>query len=291
VGARTTSINRNGLFATLCVVGFINGNLSRVLKLFNDGEAVSALVNTLEISVIVWAALIVGVALLRRPPASTLLPADGALAMVAAAAFLVPLAPLSWIAVSGLALRLVLTTRPGSHPHRGACILLAMTIPMFWSRALFALLSDQILAFDAILVAWIGGTERAGNAVSFADGSGYLWIAPACSSIANVSLAILCWVLVTRLVNRRRRPGAAWWAVAACAAVIAVNVTRLSLIDLYSEAFDLLHGPVGSTVANWLTFAAIIGICILGVRHDLTAPRQRLAGRTAGLEHSPQDSR
>ena len=55
--------------------------------------------------------------------------------------------------------------------------------------------------------------------------------------------------------------------------MVAINVARLSLIALYREHFDLLHGPVAANVATWLTFAAIIGVCALGVRHDLSARR------------------
>jgi len=289
--ARAILIDRNHLFAGLCVVGFVNGNVFRVLKQIRDHELASVLMNTFEISAIVWVALAAGVALLCRPPTATLTRLDGILAVGAVAAFLIPLAPLSWIAVSALAFRIIRSSRPGSYPHRGAWILLAMTIPMFWSRVLFSALSDQILAFDAILVGWIEGTERAGNAVAFADGSGYLWIAPGCSSLANVSLAILCWMLATQLLYRKRSPGEVWWAVAAGAAVTAINVTRLSLIDRYSQAFDVLHGPVGTTVANWLTFTAIVGICALGVRHDLTASRRNFVCDPADLESSPQDTR
>jgi hypothetical protein len=288
---RTTSIDRNQLFAGLCIIGFINGNLFRVVKQFRDNEFASVLMNSLEISVIVWAALFVGIALLRQPPAVTMTRFDVALAVGAGVAFFIPLAPLSWVAISALALRVILSSRPESYHCRGAWILLAMTVPMFWSRVLFSLLSDQILAFDAILVARISGTERAGNAVAFSDGSGYLWIAPACSSLANVSLVIPCWVLITRFLNRRRSPGDAWWILAACAAVTAINVTRLSLLSHYSQAFDLLHGPVGATVANWLTFVAIIGVCALGVRHDVTAFWRHFICGPAGLESPPQDSR
>jgi hypothetical protein len=283
--------DRNQLFAGLCVVGFVNGNLFRVVKQVTDHGLASELMNTFGISLIVWVALVVGVVLLCRPPTARSERLDGVLTVAAGVAFLVPLAPLSWLAVSGLAARVIWTSQPGSLPHRGGWILLATTFPMFWSRALFAVLSQQILEFDAMLVAWITGVERAGNSVAFADGSGYLWIAPACSSFANVSLVVLCWVLITQFVHRRTSLGSARWILAASAAVIAINVTRLSLIDRYSQAFDLLHGPIGATVANWLTFTAIVGICALGVRHDLTAYWRDLPCGPIDLKSSLENTR
>ena len=267
------SLDRNGLFAGLVVIGFANGNLIRVVNEIRARELADVLMNTFQISAIVWVALFVGVSFLLRRPRAPLTHVDKAVAAGAAVAFLAPVAPLSWIALSALAVYILWTSPAGSFSERGGWILLAMTVPMFWSRVMFSLLSDFILEFDAILVGWIVGIERAGNAIAFADGSGYLWIAPGCSSLHNVSLAILCWVLFAQLFYGERPLRQAWWGALACAAVVAINVARLSLIALYREHFDLLHGPVGANVATWLTLAAIIGVCALGVRHDLSARR------------------
>jgi hypothetical protein len=283
------TLDRSRLLAGLCVIGFIDGNFARVVNELRTREMSDVFVNTLDISVIVWAALLVGIAYVKRLPRAPISRMDRAVALSAAVAFLAPIAPLSWIALSGLAVYLVRSTEPGSHPHRGGWILLALTIPSFWSRVLFSLISDYYLSFDAILVGWILGTERAGNAIAFSDGTGYLWIAPACSSLANVSLAILCWVIFTQTLYRQRPFRHALWAVAASAAVIVINIARLSLIGMYSQQFSLLHGSVGATAANWLTFAAVVGCSAFGVRHDLPV-RHRCSSRTSpSAELIPQD--
>jgi hypothetical protein len=72
---------------------------------------------------------------------------------------------------------------------RGALILLAMTAPMLWSRLLFQIFAKPILNIDATLVSVLLGTDRSGNMVGFLDGSGYMIVLPACSSLANMSLA------------------------------------------------------------------------------------------------------
>jgi hypothetical protein len=269
----TVSLDRNELFAGLCIVGFVNGNVFRVLYEIRSRELGDVLINTANISVIIWAALFVGVIYVLRLPKTAITYLDRTVALGAVLMFLAPVAPLSWLALTGLAIYFLWISQPGSYPHRGGWIILAMTVPIFWSRVVFSLLSDYILAFDAILVSWIVGTERTGNVIEFSDGSGYLWIATGCSSIANVSLAVLCWALFTQVFYREQPLRKAWWAVATSAAVVAINVTRLSLIDLYQQHYNLLHGPVGATVVNWLTFAAIISICAFGVRHHLPARR------------------
>jgi exosortase/archaeosortase family protein len=142
---------------------------------------------------------------------------------------------------------------------------------MFWSRLVFAMLSDLILRADAILVSLIVGTERIGNTVGFADNSGFLMILPPCSSLADVSLAVLGWALFTQALMRRPSLKDVWWCLAACSAVIVINVTRIALIGLHREHFELLHGAVGAGVAGFLALVAIVGINLIRVRGDLFA--------------------
>jgi hypothetical protein len=267
------AVNRNVFFAALGVVAFANGVLVRVADGLRQHEAIDFLTNTFEISAIVWISLLAGVYMLVRAPTASFEARDKWVAAVASLLIIIPSAPFSWLALSGVAMHLVRSNQRDSVAQRGAWILLAVTIPMFWSRIVFSMFSGSILNFDAALVSWMVGTQRAGNAIEFADGSGYLWIAPSCSSFANVSLAVLCFVLFHKMhvcgpVSRYLR-----WAVLACASVVAINVARLALIDIYSEHFDMLHGSTGATVANWLTIVAVFGICAFGMRHDRLAIR------------------
>ena len=53
--------------------------------------------------------------------------------------------------------------------------------------------------------------------------------------------------------------------------MIVINVTRIALIGLHRERFDLLHGAVGAGVAGFLALVAIVGINLIRVRGDLFA--------------------
>jgi hypothetical protein len=267
------AMNRNQLFAALIVIAFANGILVRVADGFRGHGVIESLSNTLDISAIVWVSLAVGVFMLLRAPAAGLAGRDTWVAIAASLLIAIPSAPFSWLALSGAAVYFLRTNQRDSMAQRGGWILLAVTIPMFWSRIVFSLFSGSILNFDAVLVSWIVGTKRAGNAIEFADGSGYLWIAPSCSSFANVSLAVLCFVLFHKMHTCGPVIGYLRWAILACASVVAINVMRLALIDIYSEHFDLLHGSTGATVTNWLTIVAVFGICAFGMRHDRLAIR------------------
>ncbi|MCB8818943.1 hypothetical protein [Microvirga rosea] len=260
-------VSRGEMIVGLVVVGFVNGISEKIAAALHEGGTVVALLNTFNISAIVWVALVLSIRFVLRSPAQPLRRYDWWVATLAAIAFLMPSIQLSWLALSGLAIYVIMTSPDAKFLNRGAWILLALTVPMFWSKLLFALMSDTLLQGDAALVGWFLGTPRVGNAIEFADGSGYLWIAPGCSSLANVSLAILCWITVTKTIGYPASRRDLFWVFAACLSVIGINVTRISLIGFYPQYFDILHGPIGATVASWLILGATLGICLLGTRY------------------------
>src|SRR5262249_32068457 len=147
---------------------------------------------------------------------------------------------------------------------RGALILLAMTAPMLWSRLLFQIFAKPILDIDAALVALLLGTHRTGNMVGFLDGSGYMVVLPACSSLAHMSLALLCWVPTRQWVGHRWSGKDIIWAGLACASVIAVNVTRLSLMGLSHRHYEAIHNTWGDMITSSIMLALMVAVTVLG---------------------------
>ncbi len=127
------------------------------------------------------------------------------------------------------------------------------------------LVGDQLLRLDAAMVAMATGAERIGNAIAFADGWGYFWIAPACSSVANISLAFLVFVLVSRIPDRNVRVPFSY-CLFAVAAVVGINVLRMTITGISREHHALLHGTVGTIAVGWLTLAVMVGISLAGLR-------------------------
>lgn len=266
---RGVPLPRGQFFAALVAIGFANGSSEKVAKQAADLGWSGAILNTFGISVIVWGALLAVLVLLVRAAPNPFRRADIVAAVAAAVAFLIPIPDLSWLAIAGLAVHLLWSTR--GRAGRAAAILLALTIPMFWARMVMAALGNLILEVDATFVAWVVGTQRNGNVVPFADGSGSLWIAPGCSSFDNVSLAVLCTATFVHVLDRRWSPSVVLWGLAACLAVIAVNTLRIGLIGLYPPGFELFHGPVGANVAAWITTAAMLGLCHYGIGRNAPA--------------------
>jgi len=151
---------------------------------------------------------------------------------------------------------------------RGALILLALTAPMLWSRLLFQILPSRSwtstpLGVDA------ARPGRTGNMVRFLDDSGSMVVLPACSSLANMSLALLCWVTITQWFRHRLQATDAAWAALACFSVITVNVTRISLMGLSHSHYEYIHSTWGDFVTNSIMLALMVAVTVLGARREI----------------------
>jgi hypothetical protein len=259
-------MSRDDFFAAIFLVGCVNGLAARVIDSIAQQGWSGAILSTFETSLVVWIACYVGIALISRDSSDKTHRWDHVVGFFALALMSVPVGGLNWVGITVLALYVILCAKPSSTRSRGAIILLATTCTMLWGRLAFAFFADPILKMDAQLTAWLKGTERIGNMVHIADGSGYLAILPACSSFANVSLAILAWVIVIQSLARPLFVRDFLWCGLACASVIAVNAGRLSIMASNMNGYLAGHSEWGAAIANVLTLVVIIGITTLCAR-------------------------
>jgi len=264
-------LSRGELFAGLLILPCANGLAARAIEASRElgWHAVTAGFN---VSAIVWLAVLASLGLVLRRDEEKVKALDLLIGAVVVALTAVPVPKLSWVALTLSSIYISRASPAGSVMQRGSLICLALTAPMAWGPTLMHAYFEPFQRIDALFVSAITGTDRLGSLVQLADGSGYLLIAQGCSSFHNVSLAMLGWVTTSQFVGtthsiyRQLR-----WCLLAGAAVLTVNVGRISLIALHPSYYDLLHGPIGETVANWISFGLIAGVCYFGVRHDLPA--------------------
>jgi exosortase/archaeosortase family protein len=268
VAALQHSLPRNELFAALYVVACANGLLGRTIFTLNL-EGWYGAVTGFEINVIALAACFAGVYLIAVGSRDQMRTLD----LVVALAFLglvsLPIYALSWVAVTGLSFYILLFANDGAERRRGALILLALAVPMLWSRLLFQFFARFLLDLDATMAAWLLGTERTGNLVRFADNSGYMVITPACASFGNMTYAFLCWVVVSQWVNHRWRSIDFLWLFLACASVVAINVTRIALTGQSQASFQLIHNQYGEMILGTVFLCLIIGFSVIGARREV----------------------
>jgi hypothetical protein len=268
LAALRRSIPRDEFFAGLYILGCANGLLGRFLQSAHiDGWTSAAL--SLDINVIVLFAAFAGVTAMLGADKDEIRSADLAVSIIFLGLVSLPIYPLSWLAVTGLSFYILLFANGSPERTRGAVILLALTVPMLWSRLMFQLFAKIILDIDATLVASLLGTERLGNMVKFTDGSGYMVVLPACSSLANMSFAFLCWVSVTQWAKHRWSAMDILWSLLACVSVIAVNVTRISLMGLNHSNYEAIHNQWGDLITNSVMLLLMVGVSVLGARREI----------------------
>jgi len=262
------SITRNEFFAGLVILGCANGLLGRFLQSINF-EGWTGAVLALDINAIVLFACFAGISAFLSKNDEALRSADLAVGIIFLSLVILPIFVLSWLAITGLSLYILLSAVGSAERRRGAIVMLALTVPMLWSRLLFQFFAKPILDIDATLVAWLLGTDRIGNMVHFADGSGYMVVLAPCSSLANMSLAFLCWVSVTQWAKHRWSPMDLVWTAFACASVIAVNVTRISMMGLSRGYYEAIHSQWGDLVAGSVMLVLMVGFSVVGCRREL----------------------
>lgn len=258
------SVPRNELFAALLVIGSLNGAAGRAIYRLTT-ESWPTIWLLLELNAVVFLAALTAIDHLYRMPATAPGRRDLAIATMTLALIVFPSSPASWLGLTIMGLYLAATGAPGSRQRRGGWIVAALTMPMLWSRVLMSVLGDFILRLDAAAVSLVLTTERNGNAIAFADGWGYFWIAPECSSLGNVSLAILAWVAVTQSVERRLRPPPFFFLLL-LASVIVLNVGRMVLTGLSHDNHSIIHGQMGNFLFGWLFLSTIATVILIGCR-------------------------
>ena len=262
--------SRGALFGWLLLLGTANGLMSAAMEAVHDLGWYEALLSSYNVSSIVWIASIGGVLLYShgadRVSASRL---DLLIAGLSLTLMLAPIGWMSWLAVTLMCGRLLCLNTPDPINLRATIILIATTVPMLWSKLFFKVFAEALLRIDAWLVAFVVGTTRTANMVRFVDGPGYLVVFPACSSLANLSLAGLSWVLVVQLSGHRWSRWDVLWIASICAVVVSVNVGRMSLMAQSPHYSAVWHSELGEAVVNVALTAVVITIALLSVRRDI----------------------
>jgi exosortase/archaeosortase family protein len=272
------SLPRDQFFAGLYILGCANGFGASMIRALQAGDWTGG---TQHISAIALFAGFAGISLFFHDRKGAITTADLLVAGVFLIGIALPVAEMNWAAITALSFYILLFANDGGARRRGALILLALTVPMLWSRLLFAFFAKFFLLIDATFVAWLLGTAQDGNIVRFADGSGNMVILPACSSLANLSLAFLCWVAVSQWVDHRPSRQDYVWCFLACASVVAINVARISLMGLSHWHYLTFHYGWGATAANAVTLLFTVGFTVLGCRRELLSRAEMGGARAA----------
>lgn len=226
------------------------------------------------VSPIIWLAAVAALILMAESVQREvgLKPFDWGVVAVAAIVALVPSGTASAAGLTGLSVYVFFTTNAGSTARRAAAILASVTVSILWGRVLLALFSRPLLRLDSALVS-VFSVPSDDNRLFFVRDPGSLGssfiVAPGCSSLHSISIALVFSTLVHCWFGIRPSRKSVAVAAVAIVAVIMINTLRLAAFAFFPQHFDAIHvGWIASTFA-WATIGVIVIVIGLGMKREI----------------------
>ena len=183
---------------------------------------------------------------------------------------LVPTSRMIWVAAAGIAIYILITGGGAPKIRAAGVVLAAQAIQEFWGHVLFNLVAFPLLRAEtavvgAMLEATRPGTVWQDNIIAGPGGFG-LVIHTTCSSYHNVSLALLCWITVSKLSNPNGRSRDLVTGGVVVATMIILNIVRLYLVAHDINLYHYWHEGVGADIFAIVASLAIFSISLYGSR-------------------------
>jgi exosortase/archaeosortase family protein len=179
-----------------------------------------------------------------------------------------------WV-VALLAAILGLIGRGGDSKLRAAgTVLAALSVQEFWAHNFFNLFALPLLRAETAVVGTILQAARAGttwqdNIITGPSGFGII-VYSTCSSFHNLSLAMLCWLTVSRLRNQNWQSRDLVTGGVIGITMIACNVTRLCVMAWSPELYEYWHDGLG---AQFFAVGASVLVLLLSLYGSRPAAR------------------
>jgi hypothetical protein len=201
----------------------------------------------------------------REQPAGRL---DVMLVLSAATLNLLPAHSGVWLSMTLAALYVLVRHRDDGNLAAAAAVLLALAVNGYWGPRFLDYFAFYLLRADAALVGSVLTATQPGmewkDTIIGRPGGHSVFIYAPCSSFHNISLGLLCWVSITKIVRTSWIRSDLFVGLFVCAAVIALNATRLYLMALSPEYFQYWHLGTGEQLVAWGTTAAVLLISLWG---------------------------
>lgn len=280
--------DRPRLFAFCAALTAVNGMAAIILDSIGADGTLAALLGLAGVSAVFWFALYAVATIAREGEGPRLTTIDRVVAGAVVLGALLPYPMAGSIATLGAAAYLFVQGAARSRERRMAIVLLAITGTLLWGRILLPVFAPQLLGLDAWAVGQVAGSPVLGNTVGFTGSGERFAISPSCSSLHNISLAVILWATLTQLLRLTITPRLIAVCIAGVATMAGVNCLRLATIAANQSAFEYWHVGAGAGMFGWLALIAsglVIGGGIIVAGGDRYEPLVLPPARSdAGLQ-------
>lgn len=266
-GSRNRAVvGRNAVWGAVVAVLTINALAGRVISFAGDNGLLSTVIGLGGVSALVWFALFVIDRLSFAPATADLSSRDWLIAAGCAILALVPSSPAAGLGVFLAGAYLLATSAAHTSERRLSYLALALSGVFLWGKLALNFLAVWVLPIDAFLASAIAGADFSGNVVYSGDQNARFVVSQGCSSLVNISFAILAWVSITQAfdvtLERRDLP----FGFAVIVAVVSVNLARLAVMFAWPETFDYVHEGPGRAYFAFGSAAAAVVASLIGVQ-------------------------
>jgi hypothetical protein len=175
-----------------------------------------------------------------------------------------------WVVASGIAVYVWSCSRGDLSMRAAGVVLAALSVQEFWGHLFFNLIAMPLLRAETAVVGTVlqlthAGTMWRDNIITTASGDGIV-LFPYCSSFHNVSLALLCWLTLTRLRHLTWRRHDFVVGGLAAGTMVLLNTARLYLMALDVGAYHFLHDGAGSQIFQIGSSISVLLLTLHGSR-------------------------
>jgi exosortase/archaeosortase family protein len=261
---------RRDLFLWVCAILFFNQLLGAVSELPSASplSLLTDLAGSSVFQIMAWYAIFRLLASSDSKPVAEM--SDVLIALALCLPLFLPTTRTMKVIALGAAVFCWLRGRNDPKLRSAGIVLGALAIQEYWGHIVFDLFALPLLRAETAVVGTLvhalrAGTEWQGNVITAPSGFSII-VYSACSSFHNLSLAMLCWLTVSRLRNQTWRRGDFLTACLIGAAMIACNVTRLCLMAWGPDLYEYWHDGPGAQVFAVGASAMVLVLSLYGSR-------------------------
>jgi hypothetical protein len=267
-GAR--ELPRRDIFIWVCAIIFLN----QLFGLAKETSAASPTTLFTDLAAVGIFQLMAWYAIFRLLFSSDPAPAaqwrDFLIAAALCLLVFLPSTHIIWATALGIAILIWLTNSGDPKLLSAGTVLAVLSVQQCWGRIFFRIFEIPLLRAETAVVGTImeifrPGTQWQDNVIVGPSGHGIVMY-DGCSSFHNLSVAMLCWVTVSKLRNQNLQNRDYVIGCVVGIVMIFFNISRLCLMAWDGDLYEYWHKGDGAQIFDVGASAAILLISLVGSR-------------------------
>jgi len=264
--------NRSFFYAVTIAIGAMNAVIKPAIHSIDHDGFWSASFNLFNVHPVMVGVLLLCIALIYdRRDVHGLSKKDLLAITFTLVGLLIPSATMSWLFIGLFGLYLASRQTITPVQRSGAVILLVAGLREPFMTFLLQVFNSEVLALDAtftalLLSAFQDSVTAQGNMI-LAGNTVRLVVLTSCSSLANLSFAMLFWFAVSRAISS----SISREMLVACGAIVvsmvALNIVRLTMMASSSAQYAIIHESIGKTSFAIIMVTTVSLLTVWGLRN------------------------